>query len=235
MKIVYSWLKEVVDIDVPAEELADALTGAGLEVASIKHIRVPDRVVVGCVLSVAKHPNAERLSVCQVDAGLDVPLTIVCGAPNVAPAMLAPLALEGAVLGPEFTVKQAKIRGVASSGMLCSGKELGLSDDNSGILALPPTCKPGEALSTLFPDDAVIEIEITPSRGDCLSILGVAREVAARYGLPLKSAGRLPVEQSDDPVSGAIAVDIAATDACPRYAGRLVRKVTVGPSPDWMQ
>ncbi len=235
MKIVYSWLKEVVDINVPAEELADALTGAGLEVASIKHIRVPERVVVGKVLTVTKHPNAERLSVCQVDAGSDAPLTIVCGAPNVAPFMLAPLALEGAVLGPEFTVKQAKIRGVASSGMLCSGKELGLSDDNSGILALPPTCRPGEGLSTLFPDDAVIEIEITPSRGDCLSILGVAREVAARYGLPLKSAGRLPLEQSDDPISGAIAVEIAATDACPRYAGRLVRNVTIAPSPDWMQ
>jgi phenylalanyl-tRNA synthetase beta chain len=235
MKIVCGWLKEVVDIHVPAEELADALTGAGLEVASLRNIRLPERVVVGKVLTVAKHPNADRLSVCTVDAGMPAPLTIVCGAPNVAAAMLAPLALEGAVLGPDFTVRQSKIRGVASFGMLCSGKELGLSDDDGGLLALPAECKPGEPLSTLYPDDAVIEIEIVPSRGDCLSIIGVAREVAARYGLPLKSAARLPQERADDPVAAAISVDVEAVDACPRYAGRLVRGVTIRPSPDWMK
>ncbi len=235
MKIVCSWLKEIVDIHVPAEELADALTGAGLEVVSLRHIHAPGKVVVGKVLAVEKHPNADRLSVCTVDAGTAAPLSIVCGAPNVTAGMLAPLALEGAVLGPDFTVKRAKIRGVASFGMLCSGKELGLSDDDSGILPLPAEYRPGEPLSVYFPDDAVIEIEITPSRGDCLSILGVAREVAARYGLPLKSATRLPEEQADDPLSEAVSIDIEATKACPRYAGRLVRGVTVGPSPDWMK
>ena len=235
MKIVSSWLKEVVDIHVPAEELADALTGAGLEVASLRHIRIPERVVVGKVLAVEKHPNADHLSVCMVDAGMEALLTIVCGAPNVAPAMLAPLALEGAVLGPDLTVKRMKIRGVASGGMLCSGKELGLSDDDSGILSLPADYKPGEPLSTYFHDDAVIEIEITPSRGDCLSIIGVAREVGARYGLPLKSAMQLPDEQADDPIEAAVSVAIEAREACPRYAGRLVRGVTIAPSPDWMQ
>jgi phenylalanyl-tRNA synthetase beta chain len=235
MKIVCSWLKEVVDIHVPAEELADALTGAGLEVASLRHIRIPAGVVVGKILAVEKHPNADRLSVCTVDAGMDAPLTVVCGAPNVAPAMLAPLALEGAVLGPDFIVKRAKIRGVASSGMLCSGSELKLTDDNSGLMRLPADCRPGEPLSTYFPDDAVIEIEIVPSRGDCLSIIGVAREVAARYGLPLKSMTRLPAETAGEAVSAAISVAVTAADACPRYAGRLVRGVTIGPSPDWMK
>jgi len=144
MKIVYSWLKEVVDIHVPAEELADALTGAGLEVASIKHIQVPEKVVVAKVLEVARHPNADRLSVCTVDAGDAAPLTIVCGAPNVAAGMTVPLATLGAVLGPDLTVKQAKIRGVESFGMLCSPRELGLSDDHSGIMSLPSHYKIGD-------------------------------------------------------------------------------------------
>jgi phenylalanyl-tRNA synthetase beta chain len=235
MKIVISWLKEVVDIHMPMEELVDVLTCAGLEVASLRHIRSPKGVVVGKVLAVEKHPNAERLSVCIVDAGMEAFLTIVCGAPNVAPAMLAPLALEGAVLGPDFTVKRVKIRGVMSGGMLCSGKEVGLSDDDSGILSLPAHYKPGESLSTYFPDDVIIEIEITPSRGDCLSIIGIAREVGARYGLPLKPATQLPNEQADDPIEAAVSVDIEAKDACPRYAGRLVRGITIAPSPDWMQ
>ncbi len=235
MKIVYSWLKEVVAVNVPARELADVLTGAGLEVASLQHIRVPATVIVARVIEVTKHPNADKLTVCKVDAGGPAPLTIVCGAPNTKAGMLSPLAPVGAVLGPDMTVKKAKIRGVESSGMLCSERELGLSDDHSGIMSLPAHYKIGEELSAYYPEDAVIEIEITPSRGDCLSVIGVAREVAARYHVPIKDTAVRPEEQRNDPIASAISVAIEDVPGCPRYAGRLVRGVTIKPSPEWMQ
>jgi phenylalanyl-tRNA synthetase beta chain len=235
MKIVYSWLKEIVDIDVPAEELADALTAVGLEVASIQHIRIPEKIKVARVLEVGKHPNADRLSVCKVDAGGETPLTVVCGAPNVSAGMIAPLAVEGAMLGPDMTVKKTKIRGVESFGMMCSERELGLSDNHAGLLSLPEHYKIGDDLSVYFPEDAVIEIELTPSRGDCLSVMGVAREVAARYGLPLKEVAQRPAETAKDPVDKAISVAIEAPDGCPRYAGRLIRGISIVPSPEWMQ
>jgi len=235
MKIVYSWLKEIVDVTVPAQELADALTGAGLEVASVQYIRVPANVKVAKVLDVSKHPNADKLSVCSVDIGENLPLTIVCGAPNTKAGMLSPCACVGAVLGPDMTVKKAKLRGVESSGMLCSERELGLSDDHSGIMSLPGHFKIGDELSVYYPEDAVIEIEITPSRGDCLSVLGVAREVAAKYHLPLNDTAVRPEEQRGDPIGDAITVTIEDLRGCPRYAGRLIRGVAIRPSPEWMQ
>jgi phenylalanyl-tRNA synthetase beta chain len=235
MKIVYSWLKEIVNATVPAQELADALTGAGLEVASVQHIRVPAKVIVARVLETVRHPNADKLTVCKVDAGGPEPLTIVCGAPNTKAGMLSPCATIGAVLGPDMTVKKAKIRGVESSGMLCSERELGLSEDHSGIMSLPAHYKIGEELSVYYPEDAVIEIEITPSRGDCLSVIGVAREVAARYHVPINTIAVRPEEQRNDSVASAISVTIEDVTGCPRYAGRLVRGVTIKPSPEWMQ
>jgi phenylalanyl-tRNA synthetase beta chain len=235
MKIVYSWLKDFVDIDVPAEELADALTGAGLEVASIEHYKIPAGVKVARIVEREKHPNADKLSVCKVDAGGHELLTIVCGAPNAQAGMIVALATEGTVLAPDFIIKKASLRGVQSSGMLCSERELGLSNDHSGIMSLPGEFKTGEELSTYYPEDAVIEIEITPDRGDCLSVLGVAREVSARYGVPIKETARRPVEESSETVSQKIAVQIDAPQACPRYSGRLVKNVTLKPSPFWMQ
>jgi phenylalanyl-tRNA synthetase beta chain len=235
MKIVYSWLKDIVDITVPAADCAEALTRAGLEVTGVQSIRVPANIKVAKLLSVARHPNADRLSVCAVDAGGASPLSIVCGAPNVKEGMLAPLAVEGAVLGPEFTVKRAKLRGVESFGMLCSERELGLSDNHGGIMSLPAHYTIGKELSDYYPDDAVIEIEIVPSRGDCLSMIGVAREVAARFGLPLKETAIRPVEAANDPVTTALAVTVVDDNACPRYAGRLIRGITIKPSPEWMQ
>jgi phenylalanyl-tRNA synthetase beta chain len=186
MKIVYSWLKDFVDIDVPVEELADSLTGAGLEVASIVHYKIPLGVKVAKVIETAKHPNADKLSVCKVNAGGPEPLTIVCGAPNVKAGMLTALATEGTVLGPDFKIKKATLRGVQSCGMLCSEQELRLSNDHSGIIILPSTFKVGEELSTYYPDDAVIEIEITPDRGDCLSVLGVEGKSAQNTVFQLK-------------------------------------------------
>lgn len=235
MKIVYSWLKDFIDIEIPVEELADALTGAGLEVASIKQYKIPVGIKVAKVLETAKHPNADKLTVCKVDVGGSEPLTIVCGAPNVGPGMFTSLATEGTVIGPDFTVKKAKLRGVESFGMLCSEKELGLSDDNSGIMSLPVTYVIGKELSAYYPDDSVIEIEITPDRGDCLSILGVAREVSARFGLPLKDVAKKPQEISDDPIDRAITVTVDDPVANPRYKGRLVRNVTLCESPEWMK
>ena len=235
MKIVYSWLKDFVDIHVPVEELAEALTSAGLEVASIQKFRIPSGIIVARVLQTERHPNADRLSICKVDPGTPEPLTIVCGAPNVRPGIVTALATTGTVLGPDFTVKKAKIRGVESSGMLCSEKELGISDNHSGIMELPEDFKAGKELSVYFPDDEIIEIEITPDRGDCLSMIGVAREVSARFGLPLKNTAQRPLTDSSDPLKEAISVSIEAPEACPRYTGRLIRGVKIAPSPEWMQ
>lgn len=235
MKIVYSWLKDFVDIDIPVEELADALTSVGLEVAAIERHTVPDGIVIARILSREKHPQADRLSVCLVDCGGDTPLSIVCGAPNAAAGMTVPLATIGTCFGPDFTVKKAKLRGVESFGMLCSEKELGISDDNSGLMKLDNSLQPGIPYCDYFPNDYVIEIEITPDRGDCLSMLGVAREIAARFGLPLKDTAKKPVEDNTISLAEAITVTNAAPDRCPRYTGRLVRNVTIGPSPSWLQ
>lgn len=235
MKIVYSWLKDFVDISIPVEELADALTQSGLEVASIDKITVPQGIVVGSIIEKKPHPNADRLSVCLVDAGDPTPLTIVCGAPNAAAGMHVPLATIGTRFDDEFVIKRSKLRGIESFGMLCSEKELGISDDHSGLMVLPGSTVPGTPLTEYYPDDAVIEIELTPDRGDCLSMIGVAREVAARFGLPLKETAKMPAEQSADPINKAVIVSIETPDACPRYTGRLLRNVTIGPSPDWMQ
>ena len=235
MKIVYSWLKDFVDIDVPVEELADALTSSGLEVASVERKGVPEGIVVGKVLEREKHPNADRLSVCKVDAGTGEPLTIVCGAPNVRAGLVVPLATIGTAVAPDFVIKKSKLRGVESSGMLCSERELGISDDHEGLMELPQEWVAGTPFSTYYPDEAIIEIELTPDRGDCLSHIGVAREIAARFGLPLKRTARQPAENSADPIEKAISVTIDAPERCPRYLGRLVRGVTVKPSPQWLQ
>ncbi|MDR2692894.1 MAG: phenylalanine--tRNA ligase subunit beta, partial [Chitinispirillales bacterium] len=235
MKIVYSWLKDFVDVSAPVSQVAAALASAGIEVASVVETGVPPGVKVARVVSRLPHPNADKLSLCRVDSGEGEPLQIVCGAPNVAEGMTVALATVGTVLSPDFKIGKAKIRGLESFGMLCSGKELGLSEDHSGIMALPGDYRVGAPLAEYIPYDAVIEIEITPNRGDCLSVVGVAREVSARFGVPLKHPARRPPENSGVPISAAIAVEVEEPGRCPRYMGRLVRNVAIGPSPDWMQ
>jgi len=234
MKIPYSWLKELVDIDVAPDRLAADLASIGIEVASIAETKVPEGVIVAKILGIGKHPNADRLSICEVDAGGLQPEKIVCGAPNVRPGMLAPLATVGSRLGPDMVVEKAKIRGVDSAGMLCSERELSISDNHSGIMELPADYTPGTALKKYFPDDAVLEIEITPNRGDCLSMLGVARECAAKYGRTVKSCGRTPLESCGS-INDYISVEIVNSGACPRYLGRLVRGVTIADSPEWLK
>ncbi|MBD3316989.1 MAG: phenylalanine--tRNA ligase subunit beta [Chitinivibrionales bacterium] len=210
------------------------LTSLGLEVASVAEREVPEGVVAASVVAVASHPNADRLSLCRVTAGGEKELQVICGAPNVRVGMVAALAPEGCVLGDDLVVKKAKIRGVESRGMLCSERELGLSEEHAGIMELPADTTPGTLLKEIISTDSIIEIEITPNRGDCLSLLGVAREVRAKLGLPLESPALHPQEAGGD-ITKHITVSIDDPRGCPRYMGRLIRNVTIGESPRWLK
>jgi phenylalanyl-tRNA synthetase beta chain len=228
------WLRSFVDPALDTEQLGHLLTMAGLEVEEIKPAGAEfSSVVVGHILSTEKHPDADRLKVCQVDAGQGEPLQIVCGAPNAEAGMKVPCALVGARL-PGFEIKKAKLRGVASSGMLCSAKELGLSDDHGGLYRLPDEAPVGQDVRELLDlDDAIIEISLTPNRADCLSLLGVAREVAAITDLPLKTVDITPVAPTID-TRRDIMLDAPA--GCPRFCGRVIEGVdAAAATPDWMK
>ncbi|HEY6241202.1 MAG TPA: phenylalanine--tRNA ligase subunit beta [Burkholderiales bacterium] len=239
MQFSERWLRSFVDPPLGADELARLLTMSGVEVETCRPVAPPfSGVVVGQVLSVKKHPNAERLTVCSVDAGTGEVLTIVCGAPNVAPGMKAPVALVGAKLpgtaqdGP-LLIKVASMRGVESRGMLCSARELGLSDDHRGLLELRADTPVGRNVrEVLALDDRVFTLKLTPNRADCLSVLGVAREVAA-----LTRAKLTPPEIRPVPAVNDAAFPVKITDArgCGRFAGRVIRGVdAAAPTPAWM-
>ncbi len=235
MKFSESWLRTFVDPAVSGDELSHLLTMAGLEVEEEESVAPAfDKVVVACVLEVSKHPDADRLNVCRVDIGRGAPLQIVCGAPNVVPGLKVPCALPGATLPGNFTIKVAKVRGVESSGMLCSAKELGVSDDASGLLVLPADATIGVDLrSYLDLDDRLLTLKLTPNRADCLSLSGIAREVAALTRTP----ARFP-EVLDAPVSIAARREIVldAPAACPLYCGRVISAVDGrAATPDWMK
>src|ERR1041384_8083524 len=190
MKISVNWIKEFVQLGDDAGAIAKRLGSGGVEVASVTPA-VPafQKVYVGQVKSFEKHPSADKLNVCQVDAGQGKLLQIVCGAPNVKQGMKAPVILPGGKLPDGAEIKQTALRGVDSSGMLCSAKELGLMEEASGLFVLPDDAPVGKELGEyLGGGDSLIEIEITPNRGDCLSTLGVARELAALYGKPLQKS-----------------------------------------------
>ena len=209
------------------------LTMGGLDVESVEPVAPAfDKVVVGQVLEVAKHPNADRLTLCKVDVGTGTTLAIVCGAPNVVPGMKAPVAMVGARL-PDMEIKQAKVRGVESSGMLCSAKDLGLSQDHSGLLALPAEAQLGtDVRRVLDLDDQLITLKLTPNRGDCLSLRGIAREVSILTGSPLAVPAVAPAKAALDEKRGILLQD---TEACPRYCGRVIRGVDAkARTPDWM-
>lgn len=233
MIVSYNWLKEFVDIDVEPRQLARTLVAAGLEVDSITQRAIPAGIVSARVNTVDKHPNADKLHICSVDTGSDT-LQVVCGAPNVRPGLLVACATVGTDLGDGFVIKKAKLRGVESMGMLCSERELRISSEHAGIMELPDTVNVGQPLSSLFPDDTLFELEITPDRGDCLSILGVAREVACAFRKPLMSMVKIP-QESGESVAGAISVAIDDPERCPRYMGRLITGVKPGPSPLWLR
>jgi phenylalanyl-tRNA synthetase beta chain len=235
MQFSEKWLRTLVDPALTTDELTHLLTMSGLEVEACEPVAPPfTKVVVGRVLEVAKHPNADRLSVCKVDAGQGAPLDIVCGAPNVTAGMRAPVALAGAELPGGLVIKRAAVRGVESSGMLCSARELGLSEDHSGLLALPDDAPVGRDYRDYASlDDRVITIKLTPNRADCLSVLGVAREVAALTGATLNAPTFAPVPAR---VADRLPVRIEAPDLCGRFSGRVIRNVNAAaPTPSWMK
>ena len=240
MQFPESWLRTFVDPQLTTEELSHALTMAGLEVESLRPAAPPtSKIVVGRVLEVVKHPDADKLNVCQVDAGTGATLNIVCGAPNVAPGIKVPVALVGAQLPPTeeggapFVIKLSKLRGVQSEGMLCSARELKLSEDHSGLMILPEDTPIGQDIrETLNLDDTVFEIKLTPNKADCLSVFGVARETAAITGAPLKP---LAIALVSAELDERLPVKIAAPDLCGRFSGRVIRGVNArAKTPQWM-
>lgn len=234
MKFSESWLREYVSLDTSTEELVARLTMGGLEVDSTEPAAAEfSGVVVARVESAGAHPQAEKLKICEVDVGGPQNLQIVCGAPNVYPGMKAPLAMVGASL-PGLVVKEAELRGIASSGMLCSASELGLSDDKSGLFELPQDAEPGADLRDyLGLEDSIVEVDLTPNRGDCLSLQGLARETAVLF----ETDFALPeVTTPDTKTDKTFPVRLSAPQACPRYLGRVISDVDVSrPSPVWMQ
>ena len=237
MKVPLSWLKEYVDIVVPVDELAHRLTMAGTEVGGINTIGGWKDCFVGQVAKVKKHPNADRLTLCMVDTG-DERMQVVCGAPNVADMQKIAFARVGAVLfdthsGRWEPLKAARIRGVVSEGMICSQQELGIGDDHTGILVLPEEAPVGTPLSDYL-GDHILDLEVTPNRPDCLSILGVAREVAALTGATVREPD-CSYPEDGEPIETLVQVEIADSDLCQRYTASIVLGVEVGPSPRWLQ
>ncbi|HVO32543.1 MAG TPA: phenylalanine--tRNA ligase subunit beta [Elusimicrobiota bacterium] len=232
MKVLYSWLKEFVPLEVDPQETAATLERLGFEVASLQIFGGKlQGVVAAYVKGVRKHPNADRLSLCDVTDG-QTEFSVVCGAPNVRAGIRVPLARVGATLPTGDVIKAAKLRGVESQGMICSAAELGLTDKSDGIMILDDqTPLGGDIRSLLGLDDALIEIEITPNRRDALSVVGVARELAAGLSLSMKSP-EPRVREID--LATTVPVTNEAHDACPRDTARTIRDVRVGPSPDWM-
>jgi phenylalanyl-tRNA synthetase beta chain len=239
MKVALRWLKEFVAVEAPVEEIARRLTVAGLEVENLEAVAPGfSGVLVARVLDVKKHPNADRLSLCQVDAGQAGHFSVVCGAANVRAGMKAALALVGAKLGSEPPLEAAVIRGVRSEGMLCSERELGFSDEHQGIISLPADAPIGTPLADyLGLEDTVLDIAVMPNRGDCLSVLGLARELAALFGAKLRAPRlkRLAVEAGQADREAGFTVEIAAPELCPRYAALKMTGVEIGPAPLWMR
>ncbi len=234
MIVTYNWLKEFVECELPAEELAHRLTMTGLEVDALEKLGEGlDTVIVAKLLAVDPHPDADRLTVCRVDTGNET-LQIVCGAKNHRQGDLVALAQVGTVLPGDFKIKLSKIRGYESQGMLCSEKELALADESPGIMILPPGLPLGvPVFQALGRKDVRFELGLTPNRADCLSVVGVAREVSAMTGNPLRLP-RPEVRESGPPIEDLTSVTIEEPGMCPRYTARLIQGVTIGPSPEWL-
>ena len=234
MKVVESWLREWVNPDVDTEALGHQLTMLGHEVDGIVYEGAGiDEVVIAEVIEVEKHPDADRLSVCKVSDGNAELIDVVCGAPNVSKGMKSPLAKPGVRLPNGLKLKKSKIRGVVSNGMLCSAIELGLGDESDGIIALPDDAPVGAPLvDFLRLPDAVIDLDLTPNRGDCFCVLGIARDVSALTGATLKDAATNPVKPT---IKDQQAVELVEPAGCPRFAGRVVRGIDPNAkSPIWM-
>lgn len=235
MKFSEAWLREWVNPPVSTEQLADQLSMAGLEVDSVEPVAGKfEGVVVGQVLSREQHPNADKLSLCSVDAGQDEPLQIICGAANVAAGMKVPVAVVGARLPGDFRIKKAKLRGVESQGMICSAAELGLAESSDGIMPLPADAVVGSVFRDFLQlDDKAIDVDLTPDRGDCLGLAGVAREVGVINRCPVTPPDVQPVPAV---VEDAFPVRLEAPEGCPRYTCRIIRGIDpFAQTPLWMQ
>ncbi|MBU4260727.1 MAG: phenylalanine--tRNA ligase subunit beta [Proteobacteria bacterium] len=235
MKFTFDWLRQFVDVNITPQELADRLTMAGLEVDAVEEIFAGlGKVKVAEILSVSPHPDADRLVVCQVSVG-EEKVQIVCGAPNARAGLFTALALPGAVLPSGMTIKKSKIRGQVSQGMLCSEKDVGISDSHSGIMELTWLHESGADLAQVLQlKDTVIEVDLTPNRPDCASVMGIGRETAAFCGTSLTP----PVTAQDIPRLTGENLEFSVTvehGDCPRYAARLLKNVKIGPSPWWLK
>ena len=233
MQFPESWLRNLVNPALDTTQLAHVVTMAGLEVEALTPAAPPfNNVVVAEILSADKHPDADRLRVCQVDVGEASPVIIVCGAPNAAAGLKVPCARPGAIL-PGIEIKVAKVRGVESFGMLCSTRELGLEGAADGLMVLPEDAPVGEDFrSWLNLDDTLITLKLTPNRADCLSMQGLAREVGAITGADV----RLPqIQAVDTRIQDTVPIQVSAREACPLYLGRVVRGIDAqAPTPRWM-
>jgi len=235
MRFSVNWLKHGVSVEGDADSLAAELTNAGLEVDAVEPVAADfSGVVVGEIIDCSPHPNADKLQVCRIDDGGDEPLQVVCGAPNARPGIKIPFAQVGAVLGEGFKIKKAKLRGTQSFGMACSARELGLSDDHSGLMELPLDATVGHDFREFLGlDDHAIELDLTPNRADCLGISGLARDVSAICDARYTPLDIQPVESS---IEDHVPVELEAPADCPRYVGRVIRGIDPNaPTPLWMQ
>lgn len=235
MKFTLNWLREYLDTDLDGATIAARLSMLGLEVDAVQPL-APELsgVVVARVEKVERHPNADKLTLCDVSVGESATRRVVCGAPNVRAGLVTAMALPGAVLPGGFTIKPTRIRGEASEGMLCSAKELGLNGEHAGIMEITAPVAPGQPLvAALGLNDTLIEVDLTPNRPDCASVIGLAREVAAFANALLKK----PVTATPHLTGQGLPFSVKVEDvaACPRYCARMVRKVKIGPSPWWLQ
>src|SRR5438093_10506974 len=231
MKFSVNWLREFVDLPKNPEEIAELLTRAGIETKNIETRGAKiDKVIVSQITASSRHPNADRLTVCEVHEGSGTKRQIVCGATNYKVGDKVPLALPGTKLPNGTEIRKSKLRGVESEGMLCSPIELGMGEDASGLLILSPDAKVGAPIVDLFPTDTILDVEITPNRGDLLSHFGLAREIAALTGKKIKSTAReskIPVKKTG--------VTITSTRECPFFSARRIDSITIGPSPQWLR
>ena len=234
MNVTYNWLKEYVDFDLSPEQLADLLTMLGLEVEAMdRQGGGMDDVVVAVVEEKRQHPNADKLSLCRVNNGSEV-FDVVCGAQNFKQGDTVALAQIGATLPGDFKIKRSKIRGEESCGMLCSEKELGLVDESAGIMVLSPGLKPGiPVFEALGLKDTLLEIGLTPNRADCLSVAGIAREIAAKLGTSVRYPDTT-INEGCSAAADTISVTIQDADLCPRYAARYITGCRIAPSPEWL-
>ena len=233
MNISTRWLREWVNPDVSDLKLSEKLTMAGLEVDRIAPVAPPfEGLVVGHVVSCGKHPNADKLSLCEVDIGAGENLQIICGAPNVRQDLKVAVATVGSVLPNKLKIKRAKLRGVESNGMLCSESEIGISDSHEGIIELDSKAKIGDDVREVLDlDDQIIELDITPNRGDCFSVLGVAREACVNYNLSLPALNY----KADQKGSRSFKSSVSNPKECPKYLTRVIEGVDNNAStPEWM-